>query len=148
MRIYIALIFIFLFNSALSQESILAKYSNGHADISLWYKVGKFKIVLGPCLDAGKDQENIDLHVSVIKKKYSYEEIWIKHSTNPIALVGGFVDLDTLKKKIVIELYEKKNGELMPLIVNGKHSIAIEDLKKLQNWELNNPDKCIFNKQQ
>lgn len=46
-------------------QMYLEKRSNGHADISFWSKVGKFKIVLGPCLATGRDQGNIEIQVTI-----------------------------------------------------------------------------------
>jgi len=117
----------------------------GHADISSWYKVGKFKITLGPCFDAGRGQENIDLHVPSIRQEYSFQDLWVKHSTSKIILCKGTVKLDTIKNKIWIDLYEDKDGQVKPLAINGKHKLKIEKLKNFRDGE-RFPDNCIFNK--
>ncbi len=123
----------------------LEKRSSGHADISSWYKVGKFKITLGPCLNAGRGQENIDIHVPVTKSEYSYQDVWVKHSPSPMKLCKGTIKLDTIKGKITIDLYEEKDGKTIPLVINGKHKLTIEELKNLRDGE-RLPDLCVFNK--
>jgi hypothetical protein len=123
----------------------LEKRSNGHANISSWYKVGRFKIVLGPCLGAGRDQENIDIHVPMVKQEYSYQDLWIKNSPSPIKLCKGTIKLDTIKRKIIIDLYEEKDGKATPLAINGKHKLIIYELKAFRDGELF-PDQCVFNK--
>ena|SRR5258706_9367607 len=120
------------------------KRSNGHADISSWYKVGKFKIVLGPCLNAGRDQENIEMHVPVTKLEYSYQDVWVRHPSQ-MKLCKGSIKLDTMKRKILINLYEEKDGKTIPLVINGKHKVTIEELWKFRDGE-RIPDQCLFNK--
>jgi len=135
---------LFTFLNCSTAQVYLEKYSSGHVDISAWYKKGKDKIVFGPCFSYGKDQEDITIHVPIIKDKYSYEEVLIKHSSDSIKLAKGTIELYLSKKKIVIDLYVVKNGKMIPLVINGKHKLIIEELKNFRDAELQNPDKCIF----
>lgn len=143
-----SLFWLFVFLAGLQSTTaqvFFEQRSTGHADISSWYKVGKFKITLGPCFNAGREQENIDLHVASVRLEYSFQDLWVKHSTTKIKLCKGTVKLDTVKNKIWIDLYEERDGRARPLAINGKHKLKIEKLKNFKDGE-RSPDNCFINK--